>query len=290
MLFQGAIVAILDSTGTAVIQYKYDAWSKPISKTGSMAGTLGTVQPFRYRGYVYDEEIGLYYLETRFYSAYHCRFINSDLVYYLGQDHIIGTFNLFIYCCNNPTILKDSSGLAFETIWDAISLGASVVEVIGNPFDPWAWIGLAGDAADLLIPFVGGIGETTRALKAASNAAELLDNAADASKATRKGWQVGQDITSLTRAGNTPSWSTVRSRYWKNKALYFPEEYVYSGNGIDNLARMRAGKAPLFGTGDDAYSMELHHMLGREGDNYYLFFEVSPEDHAKIDPFRHTGK
>ena len=56
---QGDIVAILDSTGTAVVNYVYDAWGRPISKTGSMAGTLGTVQPFRYRGYVYDEETGL---------------------------------------------------------------------------------------------------------------------------------------------------------------------------------------------------------------------------------------
>ncbi len=55
---QGDIVAILDSTGTAVVNYVYDAWGRPISKTGSMAGTLGTVQPFRYRGYVYDEETG----------------------------------------------------------------------------------------------------------------------------------------------------------------------------------------------------------------------------------------
>lgn len=65
---QGDIVAILDSTGTAVVNYVYDAWGRPISKTGSMAGTLGTVQPFRYRGYVYDEETGLYYLRSRYYN------------------------------------------------------------------------------------------------------------------------------------------------------------------------------------------------------------------------------
>ena len=65
---QGDIVAILDSTGTPVVNYVYDAWGRPISKTGSMAGTLGTVQPFRYRGYVYDEETGLYYLRSRYYN------------------------------------------------------------------------------------------------------------------------------------------------------------------------------------------------------------------------------
>ena len=54
--------------------------------------------------------------------------------------------------------------------------------MVANPYDPWAWIGLAGDAADVLFPFVGGIGETTRALKAASQAAEMIDTASDAKK------------------------------------------------------------------------------------------------------------
>ena len=75
---QGDIVAILDSNGTAVVQYKYDAWGKQIGKTGSMASTLGTVQPFRYRGYVYDEETELYYLQSRFYAVSTSRFLTSD--------------------------------------------------------------------------------------------------------------------------------------------------------------------------------------------------------------------
>ena len=58
---QGDVVALLDSTGTVVVSYVYDAWGRPISKTGTLANTLGTVQPFRYRGYVYDEETELYY-------------------------------------------------------------------------------------------------------------------------------------------------------------------------------------------------------------------------------------
>ena len=57
----GDIVAILDSNKNVVVSYIYDAWGRPISKTGSLASTLGTVQPFRYRGYVYDEETGMYY-------------------------------------------------------------------------------------------------------------------------------------------------------------------------------------------------------------------------------------
>ena len=44
------------ASGAKVVEYTYDAWGKPLTKTGTLASTLGTVQPFRYRGYVYDEE------------------------------------------------------------------------------------------------------------------------------------------------------------------------------------------------------------------------------------------
>ena len=45
---------LIDSPGTEVVKYTYDAWGKVLSTTGSLASTLGTVQPFRYRGYVYE--------------------------------------------------------------------------------------------------------------------------------------------------------------------------------------------------------------------------------------------
>ena len=51
---QGDIVGILDSTGALVVEYKYDAWGKPLSVTGSLADTLGVRNPFRYRGYFFD--------------------------------------------------------------------------------------------------------------------------------------------------------------------------------------------------------------------------------------------
>ena len=61
---QGDIVGILDNAGTLVVAYEYDAWGKPLSTTGTLADTLGKRNPFRYRGYVFDEDIGLYCLQT----------------------------------------------------------------------------------------------------------------------------------------------------------------------------------------------------------------------------------
>ena len=58
---EGYTCQIIDANGTVVVEYTYDAWGKVMDVTGTMAGSLGAIQPFRYRGYVYDVETGLYY-------------------------------------------------------------------------------------------------------------------------------------------------------------------------------------------------------------------------------------
>ena len=65
---QGDVIGLIDSNGTEVVKYVYDAWGKILSTTGSLASSLGTIQPFRYRGYVFDQETGLYYLRSRYYN------------------------------------------------------------------------------------------------------------------------------------------------------------------------------------------------------------------------------
>ena len=80
---------------------------------------------------------------------------------------------MFAYCGNNPVTRNDSCGQFWDTVFDIISLGASIVEVCANPADPWAWAGLAGDAIDL-IPFVTGVGEITRAVKTVDKVADTI--------------------------------------------------------------------------------------------------------------------
>ena len=63
---QGDICQIIDANGAVVVEYTYDAWGKVLNVTGSMADSLGEIQPFRYRGYVYDVETELYYLRSRY--------------------------------------------------------------------------------------------------------------------------------------------------------------------------------------------------------------------------------
>ena len=103
---QGDVVAILDENGNAVVSYGYDAWGAPLWCTGELAETLGKVQPFRYRRYVFDEETGLYYLRSRYYNPRWGRFVNAD--------GAIIQKNLFAYCSNGPIVGYDPSG--FERV------------------------------------------------------------------------------------------------------------------------------------------------------------------------------
>ena len=73
---QGDVIAIVNSSGTKVVTYTYNAWGKVISITGNME--LGVNNPFRYRGYYYDTESGLYYQNSRYYDPVTGRFINAD--------------------------------------------------------------------------------------------------------------------------------------------------------------------------------------------------------------------
>ena len=98
---QGDICQIIDANGAVVVEYTYDAWGKVLNVTGSMAGTLGEIQPFRYRGYVYDVETELYYLRSRYYNSNWKRFINADSIIKL---------NIYAYCNNSAIVCKDETG------------------------------------------------------------------------------------------------------------------------------------------------------------------------------------
>ena len=104
---QGDVTGLVDSSGTQVVAYTYDAWGNILSTTGSMADGLGYTNPFRYRGYFYDTETGLYYLGSRYYNPQWGRFVNADNL--VDTEDILGG-NLFAYCANNPVNHQDPSG------------------------------------------------------------------------------------------------------------------------------------------------------------------------------------
>ncbi len=106
---QGDVTGLVDSSGTQVVAYTYDAWGNILSTTGSMAGSLGYTNPFRYRSYFYDTETGLYYLGSRYYNPETGRFINADNLISGSKNGVSGN-NVFSYCGNNPINKVDASG------------------------------------------------------------------------------------------------------------------------------------------------------------------------------------
>ena len=121
---QGNIIAILDSYGEVVVEYSYDAWGRNAC-SGYQCETLGALNPFRYRGYYYDTETGLYYLKTRYYDPTLGRFMTIDGIEYLDPETING-LNLYAYCNNNPVMNVDPNGT-----WSWKKFWRGVVVVVG---------------------------------------------------------------------------------------------------------------------------------------------------------------
>ena len=120
----------MDESGVRVVEYIYDAWGKLISTTGTLATTLGADNPFRYRGYYYDTETGLYYLTTRYYDPEVCRFISADVYMSTGQGVLGG--NMWAYCLNNPVNMIDVNGelASWSQIFTGIAIAAAIVAVV----------------------------------------------------------------------------------------------------------------------------------------------------------------
>ena len=111
---QGNIIALLDNNGNVVVKYVYDAWGNHVvynsaGAQNSDATFIGNINPFRYRGYYYDTETGLYYLITRYYDPEVGRFISRDSIEYADPETING-INLYAYCGNNPVMHSDPYG------------------------------------------------------------------------------------------------------------------------------------------------------------------------------------
>ena len=122
----GNVVAILTDGGIVVARYIYDAWGnhKVVDNTGNEitdTAHIGNINPYRYRGYYFDTETGLYYLKSRYYDPETGRFISIDDISFADPDTING-LNLYAYCCNNPVMHVDPTGQALSlTFSDLLS-------------------------------------------------------------------------------------------------------------------------------------------------------------------------
>ena len=168
----GDIDRIYDANKNLVAEYKYDAWGNhrvytgtgiDITDNSSYNNSVAKLNPFRYRGYYYDEETSLYYLNSRYYDPEVGRFLSADTVEYLNPGAING-INLYAYCMNNPIMYTDPYGTTAWWEWVGLvvlSIVAVGAIVAGTILSGGATaIGFAGLAGSVLsgagVGFLGG--------------------------------------------------------------------------------------------------------------------------------------
>lgn len=114
------ILGIADISGKIVVKYDYDAWGTTSIKQDTSSSSIGYLNPFRYKGYYYDSESGMYYCKTRYYVPLWGRWLNAD-----NPKNLILTnasiLNNYGYCSNSPINYRDKKGtLSWGDIWNGI--------------------------------------------------------------------------------------------------------------------------------------------------------------------------
>ena len=163
--WRGDVIQIYNASGVLVGSYDYDAWGNVTEKATS-ADTQGISEtnPIRYRGYYYDTDTRLYYVNSRYYDPAVKRFVNSDdSSIVLDDQGKISQYNLFAYCFNNPANMEDKDGEAAANIIGGIvggvagaALGVLLAKRLGlTGWKKWALISAATVGGAALGAFLG---------------------------------------------------------------------------------------------------------------------------------------
>lgn len=132
---QGDIIAVYNADGDRIGSYIYDAWGNFTVTVESTSTTLEknivrSYNPFRYRGYYYDTETGLYYLQSRYYNPQWGRFLNVDD--YLSTGTGVLGYNMYAYCNNNPVMYTDTTGTWPRWITATVAVAAAAVAIVAT--------------------------------------------------------------------------------------------------------------------------------------------------------------
>ena len=236
---QGDIEGIYNSNGTLVVSYSYDAWGNILSTTGTLASTVGEINPFRYRGYYYDTETGWYYLQSRYYDPTVSRFLNADDVIIIpkcGLETLLGT-NLFSYCANSPVANVDVDGkwfIAIPLIYVAYAMLAAVTivtigSILSSPGFQRAWQQLYNEFTDRLERIIERVQSIADTLFNVIMEALQKAKAREKSEKTEKHHIVAQNDYRCMRArlclyrvgiGIHDDENTVRINYWLHRYVH----------------------------------------------------------------------
>ena len=134
---QGDVMYLVDDTGTVKAAYTYDPYGNTLTATGILA----EFNPLRYRGYVHEDEMGWYYVSSRYYDPQLRRFINADAIELIGANGDFVSVNLFAYCGNNPIIREDNGGQFWNIVAGAVSgaIISTLIQVVDNMIHGNEW-------------------------------------------------------------------------------------------------------------------------------------------------------
>lgn len=132
----GDVVGITDAQGNLLAQYVYDPWGKLLQINTTEPDNadqlaVATANPLRYRGYYYDSETGMYYLQSRYYDPDLGRFISADDFDCLTTSNFFSV-NAYAYCWNSPIAFKDSEGNTPNLALAYANIKAFLVDVNGK--------------------------------------------------------------------------------------------------------------------------------------------------------------
>ena len=220
-------VNLRDSTGAVVASYSYDPWGKIISQSGSLA----SANPYRYRGYRYDEVTGLYYLGARYYDPVVGRFITRDTFHGFEDDP--ASLNQYSYAQNNPIMSIDPNRHWAETLLDFASLSHSTYSFSKNPSLKNAGF-LAWDAAATALPFVPGayiikgIGEIKNVYKSIKQAPNYPSGFKGVQNGTKKVSVKNQDVLAQLRKVESGQWDKIYKDGYDSKGKKISIHYFQS--------------------------------------------------------------
>ncbi len=142
---RGDVEAFYNGAGALRARYIYDSWGNVISIVDANGNEItdqnnvAHINPIRYRGYYYDTDTGLYYLQSRYYDAEVGRFVSADASEMLFEDdESLLQYNLFVYCWNNPVIMVDSDGYSTLVAGSTFFIAAGSVGA-ANSWNPVGW-------------------------------------------------------------------------------------------------------------------------------------------------------
>ena len=249
---QGDVMKLERADGGSGAQYAYDAWGNIIA----IMGTLAELNPLRYRGYVYDQETGFYYLNSRYYDPAVGRFINPDAA--IGQVGNIKGNNMFTYALNNPVMYSDLTGnwpklstvlAGVAAVAVTVAVAAAVVATCGAAIPAVAAggslaLGLsAGSAASAIATTALAVAGATAIASATSYALEKI--AADSSKRDNSVYVLVDEGGTVQYVGRTKNVERRREAHSQNPARSgLRMDVIASGlNHSESRALEQAGMA-----------------------------------------------